>query len=122
MYQELILCKFILFIMINQLTILFYLGDLPNTRYIRNVTSFSDNLQWHNVTCSGLEDARGTWDNEKFKDVINICKNYSPNLKCIVTGDENGFIRLFAYPCYDTKVSLDSHLSTCNVLIDFFPI
>nr|XP_027204131.1 echinoderm microtubule-associated protein-like 1 [Dermatophagoides pteronyssinus] len=81
------------------------LWDLPNTRYIRNVTSFSDNLQWCNVTCSGLEDARGTWDNEKFKDVINICKNYSPTLKCIVTGDENGFIRLFAYPCYDTKAS-----------------
>lgn len=38
-------------------------GDLPNTRYIRNVTNFSDNLKWYNATCSGLEDATGI-DNE----------------------------------------------------------
>ena len=81
------------------------LWDLHNTRYIRNVTNFSDNLRWHNATCSGLEDARGTWDNDRLKNVINICNHYSPSLRYIVTGDESGFVRLFSYPCLQTNVT-----------------
>ncbi|KAH9400745.1 hypothetical protein TYRP_002317 [Tyrophagus putrescentiae] len=81
------------------------LWDLHNTRYIRNVTNFSDNLRWHNATCSGLEDARGTWDNERLKNVINICNHYSPSLRYIVTGDESGFVRLFSYPCLQTNAA-----------------
>lgn len=57
-YQELILCKFHHSSSVK-LTC-HSKGDLHNTRYIRNVTNFSDNLRWYNATCSGLEDARGT--------------------------------------------------------------
>ncbi|KAJ6221100.1 hypothetical protein RDWZM_006912 [Blomia tropicalis] len=81
------------------------LWDLHNTRYIRNVTNFSDNLRWYNATCSGLDDARGTWDNQTLKDVINICSFYGPSMGYILTGDEMGYVRLFSYPSIQSDSS-----------------
>lgn len=63
-------------------------------------------MTWHDATCSGLEESRGTWDNEQLgEDVVNIANNVGASGNFIITGDELGLVRLFAHPCRDPKAA-----------------
>lgn len=84
-----------------------FLGDLPNFRYIKGISSLSDNLDWFDMTCSGGEDVRGIWDNNKIEDVINISCHRSPDGEYLIAGDEEGHLRLFSYTCADPKVKVN---------------
>lgn len=45
----------------------------------------------------------GCWNNINIENVINLCCHQLDNL--LITGDENGNIRLFKYPCIDQNAS-----------------
>ncbi|XP_054159536.1 echinoderm microtubule-associated protein-like CG42247 [Oppia nitens] len=82
------------------------LWDLPNCRYMKGLSNFAEsNINWFDPTCSGSEDVRGIWDNHYLQDVVNLSCHCSPTTRYLVSGDEDGVLRLFGYPCTDSKAA-----------------
>ncbi|KAI1301465.1 putative echinoderm microtubule-associated protein [Halotydeus destructor] len=52
--------------------------------------------------CRG-DDVKGIWDNEQLKDVVNLSCHCSPAKSWLASGDEEGFLRFFTYPCVDPR-------------------
>ncbi|KAL3228161.1 hypothetical protein MRX96_004073 [Rhipicephalus microplus] len=46
---------------------------------------------------------RGIWDNEHLTDVVNLTCHRSHNKAVVAAGDRAGFLRIFRFPCTDTK-------------------
>ncbi|KAK8781782.1 hypothetical protein V5799_016877 [Amblyomma americanum] len=65
-------------------------------------------VDWHQLTCTLNPDIVGIWDNEHLTDVVNLTCNRSHNKAVVAAGDRAGFLRIFRFPCTNTKVSLAS--------------
>ncbi|CAG2115033.1 unnamed protein product [Medioppia subpectinata] len=72
---------------------------------MKGVSDFSNKIIWFDSTCSGGEDVRGIWDNRYLQDVVNLSCHCSPSTKYLVSGDEEGVLRLFSYPCSDSMAA-----------------
>lgn len=61
----------------------------------------SEQIKFHDATCLSGDDVRGIWENDNLDNVVNLACHCSSTGDLIVTGDENGNVRLFTYPCLE---------------------
>ncbi|XP_049267536.1 echinoderm microtubule-associated protein-like CG42247 [Rhipicephalus sanguineus] len=60
-------------------------------------------VDWYQLTCTLNPDIVGIWDNEHLTDVVNLTCHRSHNKAVVAAGDRAGFLRIFRFPCTDTK-------------------
>ncbi|KAL1421372.1 hypothetical protein MTO96_000455 [Rhipicephalus appendiculatus] len=60
-------------------------------------------VDWYQLSCTLNPDIVGIWDNEHLADVVNLTCHRSHNKAVVAAGDRAGFLRIFRFPCTDTK-------------------
>lgn len=82
-----------------------FLGNLNESNFSKGTSIETDKIQWYDATCLSGNDVKGIWENDNLNNVINLCCHCSLENDLIATGDENGNVRLFVYPCTDNNAS-----------------
>lgn len=77
---------------------------------VKTMNSLSDmseaeQTEWQEITCTLGHNVFGIWTNQYFKNVINVSCHRSNSKDLLAVGDRMGFVRLFKYPCIDSKAA-----------------
>ena len=63
-----------------------------------------ENMTWKDAIWTHSHDVKGCWENENVGNILSLIGSCSHSKKYLVSGDDDGIIRLYSYPCTDTKV------------------
>lgn len=78
----------------------------------------NEQITWYDATCISGDDVKGIWENDNLDHVANLCCHCSSDGQLLVAGDENGYVRLFQYPCVEEKASFHLAKQSSNAVTE----
>lgn len=87
---------------------------------MKGIETIPENITWSDAVWSDGPDVKGCWENENVGNILSLIHNRSHSKEYLVSGDDEGIIRLFSYPCEDTTVCLLQVLCAISLLIPCF--
>ncbi|XP_022246683.1 echinoderm microtubule-associated protein-like CG42247 [Limulus polyphemus] len=78
-------------------------------------------LEWYDLTSTLGHNLLGMWENEDLREVVNLTSHRASSKQLIAAGDQEGFVRLFRYPCPSTKAAFREykHGSSGTTVVKF---
>jgi hypothetical protein len=105
--QEHVLCKFFLLVF-RQSGDLFDItktGDLENERFMKGMSTIPENIVWTDLTKNDSADVKAVTENDNLGNILSWKGCVSNSKEYVVSGDDEGIVRLFSFPCPESNVS-----------------
>ena len=89
---------------------------------MKGVSSMPENITWTDPTKNDDPDVKAVFENDNLGNILSWKGSISNSKKYIFSGDDEGIVRLFSFPCPEPEVSLEflSLISNAMLFIDSF--